>query len=558
MPTLTLIFLMVTGTLIAKVASALTPEVPAKWRHAIDLDQGSNFGDYNVIPQELRNAMPIYHVDIPESKMQVFQSQFIDEETLRWTKVACGKQNCIRCYFTQKDNPILLELFKNYRQLQPKSEIQQKFWGVRLNSHSTHFMWDPETEESIYIKLIKQGHEPGTTWLHTVKTAIGVNDYVEKNVGQSDATASFSYFPERFGAHIELAGLQYTFSTRLTQPAKKTFGDGSGLVPAHGFLGSDDLIKAATQRNLTKEAYIEQELMPKFAKFLAQANYIFGIYPEAHAQNLVFKIHPQNGEIEHIFFRDMADTSVDPLVSLAKGHTPQTSSLKGTNASILASNHLAFGSSVNDFAPAHGAGFITAKWPFDSFLDFFGPSRQNYSYFEKFYHLYRSEVEKITDTSLSDLQWSPSWTLEHRLWPIEIFDRIRKRVFSKQIPQLPKTQYEQVPLKEIFKLHMLNSEFAIIDPIYRYSLRSTVLGEAQPEDLVVGMNHDTGVASTIVNKLKPVIFSYDDGKIIAYDKATKEPMAIVYGLNRREKHAVLTARVATTAIEKLLKKCSMR
>jgi hypothetical protein len=101
----------------------------------------------------------------------------------------------------------------------------------------------------------------------------------------------------------------------------RTLSDSNGIKEWEKKLKSPlDLVEDyAKKAGLSSTDWIEQEYIPKFANFLADMHFRYGILPEAHTQNITVRINVQDGRIEGFDFRDMRDVLFDALPTVLRG-----------------------------------------------------------------------------------------------------------------------------------------------------------------------------------------------------------------------------------------------
>ena len=62
-----------------------------------------------------------------------------------------------------------------------------------------------------------------------------------------------------------------------------------------------------------------KEYLPRFAGWMAELNYLHGLYPLNHTQNTLIRVNKKTGKIIGFAFRDMRDLMVDPAIRLIHG-----------------------------------------------------------------------------------------------------------------------------------------------------------------------------------------------------------------------------------------------
>ena len=242
-------------------------------------------------------------------------------------------------------------------------EPKREFYATKMQSHSTYFMWKPNTKLMAFLKL--QGRE-GDTTTHdmTVKSAIATNTALEFLSRQTHDQSDISFFPERFGASLNLKGnVSYSYSMRALRPTDwSKLPSTIRIYPAHGFFASERLKTILEEKNISLEEWIEKYYAPKLGEFIAITNFRYGIYTEAHTQNLLIKI-TSAGEIQGFSFRDLADVAIDAMVSLRSPSLSKLLSLYEGNKMLsrLGRNHVSDNGKAGAFRHL-GAGWINGGY----------------------------------------------------------------------------------------------------------------------------------------------------------------------------------------------------
>lgn len=304
------------------IAKGDPPELPEAWREFILADQRYNTGGRAILETYERRVQPVYHWDIPEEKVNSFSSKFIDPETAKFVKIEKNGKRFIRFYMVDESFTEFENMKRNF------GKPEQIFWGTRMQSKGTYFVWDPRKQENypFFVKMQRRNpipHRPAVyvNAVDSAEVAVRHSDLMEQQLrdGPYDSTKG-SFFPERFGAAVNgKNNFTYAFSVRSARPFHKD-GVRGQLWPVHGVLSSPHLKTFAKLARLTEEEWIQREYIPALARFHAQMN-LRGFFLEGHTQNLVADIDPKTGKVLGFNIRDMTDLIVDP-VSVRLGNGP--------------------------------------------------------------------------------------------------------------------------------------------------------------------------------------------------------------------------------------------
>lgn len=298
-------------------AKKTPPPIPPEYKRYVDYDQIYNtFLRSNEIKPE-PEAEPVLTFDVPLKKADVFQSQFLDKETLDRVLIKKDGERFARFFIVDHDDMELNKIREKY------SLKEGRYFGVWLQSHRTYLIWDTENPKSgaFFAKMqIKKANDPAQAEL-----AIVNNDFVEKALKKEGPF--ISYYPERLGTAVE--GKKFSYAniirggTLVNGPTKN-----SVTLPLHGFLGSPAVKNAASKKGMTVQQWIQSEYLPKLARWHAELNLKHGIFIEGHTQNTLINMNEDTGEILGFGFRDMYDIMVDPAVRIARGLEPMTAELR--------------------------------------------------------------------------------------------------------------------------------------------------------------------------------------------------------------------------------------
>lgn len=487
----------------------------------IEYDQSYNVSSFGPLPEDQRKTIPIYHVDVPEQLVTTYKSEFLDPATRDLTLVHKDKGDFVRMFFVDPENTTYRSLSEKYGKPPPL------YWGTKMQSHSTYMVWDAESRPVAYIKARQQD---STTSRSMVQAAVLVNDYVEKALAQKPTDYPISVFTERFGAAIHLPDVgDYAYSVRSINPNFVPHGDNLELLPLHGFLGSLKLSYAAVATGLSVDKWLTEEYAPKLGKFIARLNYEYGIYPEAHSQNLLIYLNTVTGRIQDFAFRDMADTAIDPFVWISPGNSPLplTKHLQGPNSiSRLGRWHTSAAAEAK-LTDTPDAGWVNAGHIIqNNFEDMVKKSELKllHGLTTAFLQSFVTEAQKMTG-----FDTDPAWNSRPAL-PQTYFENVYAAVVKKKLSSFVdrSLDYDQDGLMKLFYGHYNSTE-------------EVAMIATNSREII----EPWAVLSSAAGK-KPR-FTYDGQNLIALDPKTRKPVAIVYDLSPEERNRIETSLVNESA-----------
>jgi hypothetical protein len=134
-----------------------TPQVPEAWREFVDWDRNRNLPFFETVKlvQQIRRSRPVklIHFDLDETdpRLDTITSDFISDEALDIVRPAPGR---VRIFVKATDRRRLAWFRSEY----PDAE-GSKYWAIRLQAHSSYFVWDPEAPERNPF-VLKLEHQP--------------------------------------------------------------------------------------------------------------------------------------------------------------------------------------------------------------------------------------------------------------------------------------------------------------------------------------------------------------------------------------------------------------
>lgn len=483
------------------------PPIPEAWREYVRLDQSYNFYrmGFVPVPSEKRAPVAIYHLDVPSYDADITDSDFIDEKTKQWAYVEKDGQKLVRFYFYDKSNAEMKRLAAHL-----KTEIQQQFWGVRLQSHNTHLVWDPITQDAAFIKM---GTGTGDLWGRNVPSTIRINDYVERTMAARPGVAA-AILPERHG--VVIGGLREGQANliRAAAPTRPPGGTDWELLPSHGLLNSPTLDEAAKAMGLTRDDYLKKHYAPKLAEHFAELHFKLGLYPEGHTQNTLLWFNRKTGAIEGFVHRDMTDMAIDPAIDLMRGGE-HSLKLERANVSRLNRHHVGLQPEHLELDWAFGPAWIMSYvhehfWQRDRGDD--AP------FIRAFILAYIDAAEKASGVKLDRSRLGEVETYPDQFGGRWIYEGIYKQVVAKWFPPVElgkaaKQKKSQEKLQELYLRQFELGSAAVLDPAFRLQLKKYKERERRPA------------------LLPDVAYLYEDQKVVVYDPRDGRRLSVAYGLD---------------------------
>ena len=492
-------------------------ELPTEFSEMISVDQNGNILSFQALLEREKEIIHLLHFEVSEAYLRLYLSSFIDEETSRVVKIPQENGNFkYRVFFAEDKGPAFVAMKKIF------GEPKREFYATKMQSHSTYFMWKPNTKLMAFLKL--QGRE-GDTTTHdmTVKSAIATNTALEFLSRQTHDQSDISFFPERFGASLNLKGnVSYSYSMRALRPTDwSKLPSTIRIYPAHGFFASERLKTILEEKNISLEEWIEKYYAPKLGEFIAITNFRYGIYTEAHTQNLLIKI-TSAGEIQGFSFRDLADVAIDAMVSLRSPSLSKLLSLYEGNKMLsrLGRNHVSDNGKAGAFRHL-GAGWINGGYVGNyNFVLNSISTDQAEKYFRSFFNSYLAMTSAVTGVQFDRSKLEEISLLNHGLnyFGYDWFEFVYSKVSDKFLQELENhwERYDQKILQKIFKRH------------FRESLNVGILRASALPQVLWNLGSLSGRLGSDVQ------YSVHQAKIFAFDRLSAKPIAFAYGLSPEE------------------------
>ncbi|MEC9283326.1 MAG: hypothetical protein VX642_11470 [Bdellovibrionota bacterium] len=500
-----------------EVVDPFSIQLPSEFSEMIQMDQGGNILAFDPLPEREKEIIHLFHFEVGEAYLKLYLSAFMDEETSRIVRVPQENGDFkYRVFFAEDRGAAYTVLSSVF------GEPKKEFYATKMQSHSTYFIWKPNTNLMAFLKL--QGRE-GDTTTHdlTVKSAVETNTALEFLARQTHNYSDVSFFPERFGASLNLkSNVSYSYSMRSVQPTDAhRFPKGLMLYPAHGFFSSAQLQEILKRKGISQEEWIEKFYAPKLGEFIAITNFRYGIYTEAHTQNLLIKINA-NGEIQGFSFRDLADVAIDAMISLRSPSLVKLLSLYEGNRMLsrLGRNHVSDNGKGGAFRHL-GSGWINGGYVGNYNFNLNSKNiAQAEKYFRSFFNSYLKMTSAVTGVKFDVNELEGISLFEHgkNYLGYDWFEYVYNKVSAKFLFEVENhwQNYDQKNLQKIFKRH------------FKETLNVGILrGSALPQ-LLWNLGALSGRLGSDVQ------YSVHQGKIFAFDRLTGRPIAFAYGLSPDE------------------------
>lgn len=444
------------------------PKVPRKWSRLVELDQSKNVDSRKgeILSEAEQVSRAVYHWDIPAEQVDHLESKYITDAEKGFATVVKQGRKYVRVFILNQADMPFEDMKSRF------GEPVQQYWAKKLQSHSTYFVWDPSNPSEVpyFLKMqsdkSKDGKEDIVNRWSQCEWAIEKNDVVEGLLRDSpDPRATL--FPERFAAGVK--SVQYAYSLRSVMPIGEARFPDSEILPLHGFLGSAELIEDTAQKmKMSSDQWIETVYFKRLAEFLVKMNYGYGLFLEAHTQNLLVIMNKKSGDILGFVSRDMMDIMLDSAAPFAKGRKLHLESLK--KYGLTAVNYEFLDSERRE---AKKIGVHFEEYVAQSVYSFEPSFRAKNRLAKVFLREFVRAVETFTGETLL-----LSSGLHRELWSdeskaLERFDLVRfvtqeiyDQVSNSRLPQLPETafQYDQTELTRLFNAkHELNNSFWVRD-----------------------------------------------------------------------------------------------
>lgn len=419
-----------------------------------------------IIPESDQKIIKIHHIEVLENKAESFRSSFLDGNSTKYAYVERNGKKYVRFFFDKSElNKIQLSIMKAQ-----KLKIKQEFLGVRLQGHSSYFVWKPDdsTYRPVILKLQMKGYNHQGILCNGVK----VNDFIEKTLSES-SNRSIGYLPERFTSTVFRkipADGGYSYLIRDLASPHVIKGGNIKFIPLHGLLSKGEFLKKlAEKKKMTVDRWIQSIYIPKLAEFSATINLDHGFYVEGHTQNLIAFVDEKTGDLLSIGFRDLSDVMVDPHLRMSQG--------KSLNYNYKNKIWSRVNESFIDVQIAKKPGYNLGIYTGQSVSDLYDDQRKNAKLAVEFMEEYKKLAEKklnrkitisseaqkyfselkdyangskkiIPDVPLDKLRWG-----EIRYIMSEVQQDIYEQFIKNTIPVISKDSfsYKQRILKNIYK-----------------------------------------------------------------------------------------------------------
>jgi hypothetical protein len=321
-----LLLLGITG-LTAAAEFELPKSVPQVWRDEIFADQSQNIPSRvdEIHDASRRNVEEVQEYLVPVKDIEFAASKTLTPEELKEFFVRKGKKEFLRVYVPAGNDKLKTartKLRKKY------GEPHRLLAGTRIQGKATYHVWDPAKPdgEAFRLKMFYYGLGSEGRPIHHNNfqggiDAIRTNDWLTEIEKRSPIEGA-TFYREIFAAQIKGLGTNLNFLIRRPPPAAYAREEGRLFLPLHGVLSSNYVQEFAAAQNRTPQEWIFEEYLPKLAKFTALTNVTWGVWIEAHSQNLSVLVDRFTGKIIQIYFKDLADIMMSPFLQAIHGVLP--------------------------------------------------------------------------------------------------------------------------------------------------------------------------------------------------------------------------------------------
>lgn len=308
---------------------AALPLAPAPaYRDEVLLDQADNVVGRR---DEIRGAderavLSVLEFHVPVEQTEVtMSSRLSKDEADRFFVIENGARKFLRVWIPE-NNVKLKETITKLKRL--FGEPLRPFAASRLQGKATYHVWQDgaSDEQAFRLKVPYKGvGSSGEKVVHNSYAvgarAVMVSDILA-GIQERKPIPGVDYYREIFVANLTVPGLPYNFLIRQPPQAAYRRSESQGFLPLHGLLGSTALDRLALAKGLTPVQWIMQEYLPKLASTMAKLNFGWGAWLEAHTQNLSVLVNYETGEIEVLYFKDLADLMLSPFYQATAGVLP--------------------------------------------------------------------------------------------------------------------------------------------------------------------------------------------------------------------------------------------
>ena len=356
--------------------SILTVPVNIPGRVASHLPFVKGLEHYGDLPNEFRPSGQVVHeltvLLIPENEMDtVRESAILSSEMKRVVYLEKDGKRYVRFF--------ILPFSKNFEfyaaEIKKYPRDTQRWMGWQQSSGRSVHVWSPDSDVTpVTIKMdlnISLSGSPRIIKARQVHVAPVVTDLVAQ--AHSELVAAQAHTDPVAQAHSELALAQAQRpSTGAQAPSTGSWdfmpepvattspGDRGGnifreysadflsgkstMIPLFALvnnkIGEIWLDRMANAEGITRQALLENEIMPAMVDAFSELSLKYGLTPELHQQNTLLQINMQTGHFEKIVIRDMDafQIEVDQRSALGLDNSPlknlSPAELAGSNAGV--------------------------------------------------------------------------------------------------------------------------------------------------------------------------------------------------------------------------------
>ncbi|MCM2282865.1 MAG: hypothetical protein NDI61_13580 [Bdellovibrionaceae bacterium] len=294
---------------------------PEHDRELRDLDQ-----NYNDRAQEFLSES-----EIGDRKMSVIELSEDDLDNLNLQvelEIAGGYESLKRSPFFFSDGKHRIYFLET---AVPKALLPYKTslpsWSTLFLSHNTRYVWRPDLqkEKSHFLKFRRLDGEPR---LQREK-ALARTSLLTRLINER-RPEHFDFYPESMTMTLRSKSTKkvlHAYIVRLAHPSRAD--QTKKLYPVHALFGQErestvktlppNLVELSRVAGMTTEDWVNNEYMYKLGLFMAEAGLKYGIWPEAHTQNLLAEVDMRTGRISRFIFRDLSDSQIDSFVLAQDG-----------------------------------------------------------------------------------------------------------------------------------------------------------------------------------------------------------------------------------------------
>ena len=205
--------------------------------------------------------------------------------------------------------------------------------SFRILSKSTRQVYLPDGT-AFYLKTSRAQSGQSGNSSDVLSLGLAKSKYVQQ-LFQEDPPEHSDILREQAGFALSIPNHNYAFVKRDYFPLHKALDPDEELVPLTALFGSLDSKNSrlneaqiahelAARSGLSYKDWIKNEYAVKFALFLAEMNFKYGLHPAAHLQNTLAVVNAKSGRIVRFAYRDHADFMVDQITPTVFGSLKKT------------------------------------------------------------------------------------------------------------------------------------------------------------------------------------------------------------------------------------------